>query len=448
MKKVNLDNLPIIDITQDNFKEQWPHLLKSIQSSTFIALDIEMSGLGNRKNLNLKSIEERYKIICDLANTYSILSLGVSCFIIDPILNTNTQDIEVTNKTYNILTLCIDEFLVEPRSLKFLIEHGFDFNKQFKSGIDYYKGNDRTDKECNIGTKCSLRNLITEISASKIPVVLHNGFIDLIFIYQNFYAKCPLSSTKFLADVEEIFGGGLYDTKYIADYHAHSSASFLDYLYQKALYENSQMKSNIQKKYVDLKFDFDSSSLADFEKFICKKEEIPADISIKKLICNTYSVYGYCPVIESCKKSHDINLIIHAELNSGQKKKKNKEHLMNIENCTENVEKSEDIVDNTESNKKVNHSHSAGLDAFMTGYVMLNYINKFTKFNKIENEEELEVNNVSKVLHFYEIEKLESSFKNNISLAGKDYPLVVSKSNFTSISTNHKEKKERLLNKF
>jgi target of EGR1 protein 1 len=52
--------------------------------------------------------------------------------------------------------------------------------------------------------QASIRNLISEISISNKPIVLHNGFIDLIFIYQNFYAKCPDNLMKFLADLEEV----------------------------------------------------------------------------------------------------------------------------------------------------------------------------------------------------------------------------------------------------
>ena len=43
---------PIVNLTQDNADVEWSHLLTSIESSTFISLDVEMTGLGNRKNLN------------------------------------------------------------------------------------------------------------------------------------------------------------------------------------------------------------------------------------------------------------------------------------------------------------------------------------------------------------------------------------------------------------
>lgn len=218
---------------------------------------------------------------------YSVVSIGISCF------NLEAQDlgqnkIKSSNKTFDILTLCSEEFMVEPGSLKFLLSHGFDFNKQFSEGLKYYRGNDKVTlikvylklitsfkrikfsiekfKEINEQDEHSVRDLILQISISKKPVVLHNGFIDLIFLYQNFYAKCPESSLKFLADMEEIFSGGIYDTKYIADFHAHSPASFLEYLYKKALYENSRnMSGTSNNKYTEVEFDFNSSKLDDFK---------------------------------------------------------------------------------------------------------------------------------------------------------------------------------------
>ena len=85
-----------------------------------------------------------------------------------------------------------------------------------------------------------------------------------------------------------------------------------------------------------------------------------------------------------------------------------------------------------------NHTHSAGLDAFMTGYIMLTYLNKFGKFKLKTNTNESEIVNLN------QFEGLES-FQSNVYLTGKDYPLMVKKSNFTSLSQNHQDKKARLL---
>ncbi|RNA29528.1 target of EGR1 1-like [Brachionus plicatilis] len=96
-----------------------------------------------------------------------------------------------------------------------------------------------------------------------------------------------------------------------------------------------------------------------------------------------------------------------------------------------------------EENKVENHSeiqfkkqtmiHNAGIDAFMTGHVMLFLIGKISNFESVGT---LDIQNIN-LQNFKDVH----SFNFNINLSGKDFPLVIQKSNFHSISLQHREKK-------
>ena len=91
-------------------------------------------------------------------------------------------------------------------------------------------------EDCKSG-EVSLHHLLATILAVGRPVVLHNGWIDLLFLYGNFYAPLPPSLGTILADMSEMFVGGVYDTKAIAHYEITHEATFLEYLFRKWYYK-------------------------------------------------------------------------------------------------------------------------------------------------------------------------------------------------------------------
>lgn len=64
------------------------------------------------------------------------------------------------------------------------------------------------------------------------PLVLHNGWIDLLFLYHSCYGPLPLTPEVLMADLTEMFPQGIYDTKVIASVKA-EDATFLQYLFRK-----------------------------------------------------------------------------------------------------------------------------------------------------------------------------------------------------------------------
>ena len=159
---------------------------------------------------------------------------------------------------FHFLTLNHTEFVMETRSMKFLVQQGFDFNELSIKGIPFYPGNDGSSNESSSSSSSSksqqpsLRRLIELLISLKLPLLLHNGFIDLAFLYHNFYAEIPTKLETFMADLTEMFPNGIFDTKYIAV--AHLSCSYLEYLFQYAQRSNyfRKLKNSL---HMVLKFD-------------------------------------------------------------------------------------------------------------------------------------------------------------------------------------------------
>ena len=104
--------------------------------------------------------------------------------------------------------------LFKKKILSFLIKIIVNFQEDVPTGEDF------------------VRQTFLEIIRHKKPIVLHNGFIDLVFMYQNLYAQLPSTVHTFSADLAEMFPNGIYDTKYISDYVCRKEASFLEYVFR------------------------------------------------------------------------------------------------------------------------------------------------------------------------------------------------------------------------
>ena len=79
-KNIQFQTVPVVDVTKGNFLTLEPTIRLQIKNCDFVALDCELSGLGDRKKLNASSIEDRFENASIVAKTRSIISFGLSIF--------------------------------------------------------------------------------------------------------------------------------------------------------------------------------------------------------------------------------------------------------------------------------------------------------------------------------------------------------------------------------
>uniref|UniRef100_A0A4W6CV50 Target of EGR1 protein 1 n=1 Tax=Lates calcarifer TaxID=8187 RepID=A0A4W6CV50_LATCA len=429
--------VPVIDVQNDNFKELWPAMVVAIKTSSFLALDT-VSG-----NVSVRSIEDRYKAICHAARSRSILSLGIACY---KKLDNKAADTYLV-QVYNLTLLCSEEYIIEPQSVHFLVQHGFDFNKQYAHGIPYCKGNNKGGSD---DQGVHIRALFTELLRARKPLVLHNGLIDMAFLYQSFYAHLPERLATFTADLSEMFPAGIYDTKYVTEFELRLTASYLEYAYKKCL------TSGGTRPHVHVEFCQYAGHMSTYVDYrVCPAV---ASAEAQTVICPRFSAFGWCSNGTQCPLSHDTDLIIlQDEKGKEDKRKKRKRHREKRRGGGDVAEDSS--IFNGAPENKIAHmevdreetpddrqkatadpcpeteplmdsdrnrdggeagTHRAGFDAFMTGYVFA--------YSSVE-ETEAEQSWLSTCL-------------NKVYLSGKAAPLNVVKSTFSKSSKAHMQKME------
>ncbi|KAF0449770.1 ribonuclease CAF1 [Gigaspora margarita] len=429
------------DVTKDNISSL-EHIIKNaLNRASFIALDTEFTGLGGKEaNTRASNIEERYINLCKVVKTHAVVAFGITVF--EDLTESGQVASEGLEKQYNVYNFNFTlfsqvDYIMSPRSLQFLSDSGFDFNKQIRRGIPYTPGRDPTSANSN-DPNAILRSIFFHILTRNVPIVVHNGFLDLIYIYYSFYAELPEKLSTFIADLTEMFPAGIVDTKYIADYVTREKSSFLAYLFRKYEREQVDHKNAGDKNYLLIRIQkgCDNSQWTNMDVY----EKTHTDVistkrPLEQRYCEQYAMHGFCSQRMRCGNSHDLDFILNEqakEVNSKRKRRKgSKNQSEEIRQAHMNEESSDNsiehvsasmpptVIPSTKPDQYYNY-HSAHFDAYMTGFIFARQLMKYTSAT-VMNE-----------------------YKNKLYLISKNIPLLVEKSQFSKTSIGHQEKQKSL----
>ncbi|KAG0291709.1 Target of EGR1, member 1 (Nuclear) [Linnemannia gamsii] len=509
-------------VTKHNLAQMQPMIVHMLKEAAFIALDAEFTGLGSSSQITrAKDIQERYQHLCALAKGHALVAFGLSLFIkTEPSYKTGQDEgddagqqqqgqgkrrrDDMFEKTYkvhnfNFSMLVERDYMVSPNSMLFLAENGLDLNQWIMEGIPY-TGGDRLMNEGGRGNPNGImRSIFKRIMTRQVPVVVHNGFLDLIFLYHSFYADLPPKLSTFLADLSDMFPGGLFDTKYISDYMTRERSSFLAYLFRKYEREDTRMQDADTPTRIYSTFDIQPRLFLPPLPDATVPE--PVKSGSQTPYCEDYAFHGVCKKKMRCGKSHDLDLILDAEEKErdSKKRRKQKHEPSTVEAQTPSqletavipkttVESSEgaglvsaktiitpDADDPTKSTissttaattlaaqavtdvtttstqpqlTSVPQQPTAGLSASALTSVSTtvskeaeNVVQPGEKFHSAYYDAFMTGTIFLHQLHHHEIETVESQARNKIYLIGKSFPLTVEKSTFTKYSPSHERQR-------
>ncbi|KJH49222.1 CAF1 family ribonuclease [Dictyocaulus viviparus] len=131
-----------IHVGRDNFHYLLPDIMRSVSSAAFISVDFEFLGSPSTSGKDSRSLfdtpHEQYVKICSVVKRFPPCQLGLACF----------YDFETgigTGSRYSVDVYCItlfkrsckSDFSVSPATIRFLVQHGFNFNKFVTDGVTY-----------------------------------------------------------------------------------------------------------------------------------------------------------------------------------------------------------------------------------------------------------------------------------------------------------------------
>ena len=161
-------------------------ICKDIEAADFVAFDLEFSGLFLEEGRSRHASLEKYFTKCvQSIPQFLPLQLGVCCArqrLADKVW-------ELRSHEFNLRPSSRRMFLSDFKSLQFLRENGFDFNAYLDSGFSYSRLPEA--HQSKKARKFNVNQLVQALQDCRVPLVVHNGFLDLLHLFNGFIGDLP-----------------------------------------------------------------------------------------------------------------------------------------------------------------------------------------------------------------------------------------------------------------
>lgn len=185
-----------------------------IEVCDLVALDFEFSGLFLDMERGVTPpLPEYYRKCAKSVPHFLPLQMGVCCARQMP----EESSWELRVHEFNLWPTQRRVFTSDLQSLRFLRTHGFDFNTFFEEAYEYARLPPAADsKRAPLKHKVPWASkVLDEIRKAKVPLIFHNGLLDMLHIYDKFIGDLPLEVGSFCQAWLQEFPM-LFDTRLIA----------------------------------------------------------------------------------------------------------------------------------------------------------------------------------------------------------------------------------------
>lgn len=220
--------------------------IADIEVADFVALDLEFSGLflsveRERKPL---TIDDYFGKCLESIPKFLPLQLGICCAR----RRDETGSWEMKTHEFNLWPQERRIFAADMQSLKFLRQHGFDFNKFFEKAHSYSRLQPLGQAPKTKPRLTDASPILDALRQAHRPLVFHNGLLDLLHLYDKFIAKLPDSREAFCADWIKQFPL-LFDTRNIAQEGKHQVLKHVGGLSLEELHRHFQTLKDLTLKF-------------------------------------------------------------------------------------------------------------------------------------------------------------------------------------------------------